>query len=160
MTNEQNKIIQTFDKWGSIFRVEFDITVLKNPPGVKKTNILHLTTDGNCCQKGQRVPNVEVKASGQVWIATALNGHGNRVVKHNIEFGKKYHFVIQQALENGIVMYKIIVDGVVIRSIQNTQPEDYYNVKAYLSDPWKQTFNGCLENLELVPGNGKFLNYK
>ena len=57
-------------------------------------------------------------------------------------------------------MYKIIVDGVVIHSIQNTQPEDYNNVKAYLSDPWKQTFNGCLENLELVPGNGKLLNQK
>ena len=152
--------MQTFDKWGSIYRVEFDITVLKNPPGVKTVNILHLTTDSNCCKKGQRIPSVEVKASGQVRIATAIDGNGNYVVKHNIEHGKKYHFVIQQALENGIVMYKIIVDGVVIRSKQNTQPEDYYDVKAYLSDPWKQTFNGCLENLELVPGNGKFTNYK
>ena len=37
---------------------------------------------------------------------------------------------------------------------QNNNPQDFNNVMAYVSDPWSDPFQGCLENLELTPGNG------
>ena len=87
-------------------------------------------------------------------ISTSLNGNGNSKFKYKYEKHQKYHIVIQQSLENGLVMYKIIVDGEVVYSQQNNQPQNFNNVMAYVSDPWSDPFDGCLENLELTPGSG------
>ena len=84
-----------------------------------------------------------------------MDGNGNYWFNYEFEEGQKYHFVIEQTVEDGIVMYKIIVDGEVVHSKQNNNPQDFNNVMAYVSDPWRNPFDGCLENLELTPGNGK-----
>ena len=84
-----------------------------------------------------------------------MDGNGNHDFNYQyFEEGQKYHFVIEQTLEDGIVMYKIIVDGEVVHSQQNNKPQNFNNVMAYVSDPWTPTFDGCLENLKLTPGNG------
>ena len=121
----------------------------------QKANVLHLTTGGNCCGNGQRIPAVHVQ-NKKFHISTSLNGNGNSKFKYKYEKHQKYHIVIQQSLENGLVMYKIIVDGEVVYSQQNNQPQNFNNVMAYVSDPWSDPFDGCLENLELTPGSGKF----
>ena len=120
----------------------------------QKANVLHLTTGGNCCGNGQRIPAVHVQ-NKKFHISTSLNGNGNSKFKYKYEKHQKYHIVIQQSLENGLVMYKIIVDGEVVYSQQNNQPQNFNNVMAYVSDPWSDPFDGCLENLELTPGSGK-----
>ena len=132
------------------FKVEFDITA--NRAQTDYTNVLHLTTGENCCGNGQRIPAVYI--SSVIVIITSLDGNGNHWVNYPFVDGQKYHFVIEQTLEDGIVMYKIIVDGEVFYSKQNNQPQNFNNVMAYVSDPWTPTFDGCLENLELTPGNG------
>ena len=89
-------------------------------------------------------------------ITTSQNGNGDYWFNYAFVDGQKYHFVIEQTLEDGIVMYRIIVDGEVVHSKQNNKPQSFNNVMAYVSDPWTPTFDGCLENLKLTPGNGKF----
>ena len=151
-TNKKGQIIQTFEKWGSTFKVEFDIIAFKAKTGL--TNVLHLTTGESCpsffCH---RIPSVYINQWGQFHIYTSF---GKRTV-YKFEDGQKYHFAIEQTLEDGIVMYKVIVDGQVVHSEQNNKPEDFNNVMAYVSDPWDPTFDGCLENLKLTPGNGNLV---
>ena len=155
LSNEKGQIIQTFEKWGSTFKVEFDITANRALAG-GFTNVLHLTTGENCCGNGQRIPSVFITEWRQFYISTSLDGNGNHDFYYQyFEEGQKYHFVIEQTLEDGIVMYKIIVDGEVVHSQQNNKPQNFNNVMAYVSDPWTPTFDGCLENLKLTPGNGK-----
>ena len=142
------QIIQTFEKWGNTFKVEFDITANKAKTGY--TNILHLTAGENW----NRIPAVFIS---QVFvIITSLDGNVNHWVNVPFVDGQKYHFVIEQTLEDGIVMYRIIVDGEVVHSKQNNKPQSFNNVMAYVSDPWTPTFDGCLENFKLTPGNGNF----
>ena len=147
LTSEKGQVIQTFEKWGSIFKVEFDIR--PNFDWHQVTSVLHLTTG----EESRRIPAVLVR-SNQFHISTTLDGNGNYWFNYEFEEGQKYHFVIEQTVEDGIVMYKIIVDGEVVHSKQNNNPQDFNNVMAYVSDPWRNPFDGCLENLELTPGNG------
>ena len=157
-TNERGQIIQTFEKWGSTFKVEFDIMANKAKTGY--TNVLHLTTGEDCCGNGQRIPSVYINQHGEFVIITSLNGNGNYWFNYNFNDGQKYHFVIEQTFEDGIVMYKIVVDGEVALSQQNNQPQNFNNVMAYVSDPWNPTFDGCMENLKFTPGNGnRIQNY-
>ena len=75
------------------------------------------------------------------------------LVSYGFEIDRKYHFVIEQTLEDGIVMSKVIVDGEVVYSQQNNYYNNYNNVIAYVSDPWKDPFDGCLDNLKFTPGS-------
>ena len=50
------------------------------------------------------------------------------------------------------MIYKIEVDGKIIHSVINNNPQDYSNVIVYVSDPWHVPFSsdyGSLENLRI-----------
>ena len=93
-------------------------------------------------------------------LCSEVNGNHNYWFNYNFNDGQKYHFVIEQTFEDGIVMYKIVVDGEVVLSQQNNQPQNFNNVMAYVSDPWNPTFDGCMENLKFTPGNGNYIEFK
>ena len=87
------------------------------------------------------------KGTGHFLIATH-RGPGkcnyHKVYKFNL--GQTYHVVIAQT---GDGIFKIEMDGNVIEQIQNENPQDFDNVKAYFSDPWHAEFHGCLSNLQV-----------
>ena len=142
LTSGKGQIFQTFEKWGSIFRVEFDIIAKRVQ---WNTNILHLTTG----EDSVSIPSV--RAWGTQFVVEC-SGVGP-LVRYGFEIDRKYHFVIEQTLEDGIVMSKVIVDGEVVYSQQNNYYNNYNNVIAYVSDPWKDPFDGCLDNLKFTPGS-------
>ena len=141
LTSEKGQIFQTFEEWGNIFRIEFDILASRVQ---WDTSILHLTTG----EESVKIPALTVWGTQFV-----VDSPGIPLVRYGFEIDRKYHFVIEQILEDGIVMFKVIVDGEVFHSQQNNNYNNYNNVIAYVSDPWKDPFDGCLDNLTLTPGS-------
>ena len=67
------------------------------------------------------------------------------------ELGRKYHYTIQQELKaDGQFHLVASVDGSEISNHVIKNPEDFDNVKLYLSDPWGESFAdyGTLENFK------------
>ena len=83
-------------------------------------------------------------------LCTAIDSNGNNCWTFAFDYGHKYHFEISQDA-NGL--FKVMMDCQLKAQIQNSQPQDYNNVKAYLSDPWHAEFHGCLENFKASTGN-------
>ena len=145
----QGQILQTFDNWGKTFKIEFDIKVDEAAPETY-VNVFHFTNGGNCCGKGSRIPAFWIQKPRHFLICTAIDNNGNYCRTNHFNYGQKYHFEISQDA-NGL--FKIIRDGELKSEIQNSQPQDYNNVKAYLSDPWHAEFHGCVENFQVSKGN-------
>ena len=69
--------------------------------------------------------------------------------KELFNYGQRYLFELSQSV-NGI--FQIKMNGNIIRDIQIMKPQEYENVKAYLSNPWNDKFYGCVENFQLTEG--------
>ena len=54
MKRSKGQIMETYDKWGKTYRIEFDINV--DSTESPWDNVFHFTTGGNCCGCGQRIP--------------------------------------------------------------------------------------------------------
>ena len=142
-------ILQTYDHWGKTFKIEFDINVDEAAPETW-VNVFHFTEGGNCCAKGRRIPALWVQKPRHFLLCTAIDNHGNYCWTYAFNYGQKYHFEISQ---NANGLFKVMMDGQLKTEIQNSQPQDYDNVKSYLSDPWHAEFHGCLENFQASIGN-------
>ena len=145
----QGQILKTFDNWGNTFKIEFDIKVDEEAPQ-QWVNVFHFTNGEDCCLKGSRIPAFYIWKPRRFVICTAIDNSGNYYWTNQFDYGQKYHFEISQDA-NGI--FKIIRDGQLKSEIQNSQPQNYNNVKAYLSDPWHAEFLGCIENFQVSKGN-------
>ena len=99
------------------------------------------------------VPN-----SGYFLICTAINGKNDKYCSEEIQFNyeQKYNFEISQS--DGI--FQIRRDGVVLSEVENTEPQNFDYVKAFLSNPWYDGFNGCLENLKVSRDNEILYGYR
>ena len=157
MDRGQGQTLETYDNWGKTFEIEFDIKVDEAAPDTW-VNIFHFTEGGNCCAKGTRIPALWIQKPKHFLLCTAIDDNGNYCWTYAFDYGHKYHFEISQN-DNGL--FKVMMDGQLKTEIQNSQPQDYNNVKAYLSDPWHGEFHGCIENFQVskdlksTPGNSK-----
>ena len=44
-------------------------------------------------------------------------------------------------------MYRISIGGEELHAVENSQPEEFHNVKVYASDPWYPAQPGSIRNL-------------
>ena len=73
-------------------------------------------------------------------------------VDYKFELNQPYHIIIQQCLENGEFVYKIVINDEVILSAVNSNPLTFNLVKLYTSDPWYPPFvaeYGSLANFKV-----------
>ena len=158
MEIKYNNMVQEIPKWGYQFRVSADVTVDQNSPHLW-TNVYHLTKGGSISEYGDRIPALFANRNGYFAISSSVNGNSNHWYIVNYEVGQKYNIIIQQYQnENGKVMYEIIIDGLLMYSIENQQPKDFDNVKVYVSDPWTYPFNGWIENFEVSNNPSNWTN--
>ena len=70
-------------------------------------SILRFTsTDGNCCNIGDRVHAIFYKSDGFISIISSVSGDGNYNVRHNVDLNKWYRIEITQKVKkNGKVRY-------------------------------------------------------
>ena len=146
-----NNVIQTIPKWGAQFRVSAYITVTDSHFIVKRENIFHFTQGESKAQYGDRIPAMWADRNGYFRIISAVSGDKNHRFVFPYDLGRQYHVLIQQHLNSGgKVMYKIIIDGLLMYEIENTLPQNFTNVKVYLSNKWQQPFDGLVTDFEFT----------
>ena len=148
---KKDNILKIFPKWGRIFKVEADITV-KKLHATKNMNVFHFTKGGQNGALGNRIPNLNINGrDGKMVIVSSVSGDQKHRKYFPFDLNTKYHVVIQQYEENGKIMFQIIVNGDVKDYVENTQPQDFDNVKVYLSNPWMEPLSseyGVVENFK------------
>ena len=132
------QIIQEFQNWGKLYKIEFELTVTHRPQ-IGFTNVFHVTAKEENSNYGDRIPTVYIN-SEHIQIASAVNGNKDYSFWHRYELERKYKFIIQQFKVSGSYWYEIIKDGVSELKIPNTQPQSFSNVKLYGSNPWWPSF--------------------
>ena len=148
---KKSQILTTFPKWGHSYKVEFDITV-NEVPTAEWTNIFHFTKGENLRRLGDRIPAAWINSRGYIQISSSVNQNKDVYIHYDdFTIGKKHHYTIQQLPDSdGLMKFTIEIDGKVMKSMVNNNPQDYENVKLYVSDPWHDSFQtryGKLENL-------------
>ena len=143
-------MVQEYQNWGEIFKIEFDIKVTKLPSGW--VNVFHVTANGENSQYGDRIPSFFVNPDGKLYFMSAISGDRNHIETFDFELEKMYQIVIQQFKESEIYWYEIVIDGESKVKIVNTQQRSFSNVKFYASDPWFDPFSsefGCIGNITI-----------
>ena len=131
---KKDQLIHTFQNWGPKYKVELDITFWKQDGNWK--NVFHFTTDGDCCNLGQRIPFLGV-VSNNFRIGSSVNDNANYEIDFNFELGKFYNIIIEQYEDQeNIWKYQIKINGELSYSSTNQNPQKFKDVKFYAGDNW------------------------
>ena len=143
----KDNLLTTLYELDKEFFISFEFKATEYTTGYQK--VVHFTEGGNCCNVGQRVPSLQVKDSGKLHPAFAVNGNGNYYKTTTKEYPvDQWHQVeFSQTLENGKYIYTVKINGVTWIEMENEQPKKFSNVKVYAADPWETSLKGTLKNL-------------
>ena len=114
--------------------------------------IVHFTTGNDGGRYGDRTPGVFVHLfDRKMLFDSAVNGvstYRHQFLGSQLEH--KYKIEIHQRyVSRGDYRFFIKVDGIEIHSVINSDARQFYNVKVYAGDPWRET-NGFISNLKLT----------
>ena len=125
------KVTGTFSSWCSVLRVEQN-------------------ADGN--DYGKRTPAIFWRNDLKVaTFASAVSGNKNFEKRVNIYPGTVYHVEFHQRYKSaGVYHYWIVLNGVEIESVDNTQAKQFHNVKVWTSDPNYHACIGTISDFEIT----------
>ena len=144
------------------YSVKFDFNPTRFQGGW--TNVIHLTTGGNCCGYGQRIPAVWFHSTNggatknRLHICSAVNGQGNYCANsgHIVQRGQWTTIEITQLPEGLYYKYTVKVGGNVLHSTINRDPREFANVRVMSADGFYNAAQGKIRNLVIKP-KGKVL---
>ena len=145
----KGRLVHTIPTLGKEWRVGLDFKPTDyNSSGF--TNLLHLTNGGNGGSYGQRTPGVWFSPTYGIHIAASINGNPNYYKNLTVRpppVGVWTSLEISQERVGGKFVFKIVIGGEEILSVENTQPEVFQDVKVYASDPWYEPQPGSMKAL-------------
>ena len=115
-------------------------------------NILHFSKGAEIGERGDRHPCLYYNVPMQRFeMASVVNNEDVYTSKQSIVLHQTYHFVFQQRyLSNGIYQYEVIIDGQIYNSLVNNQAKQFYDMKAYVSNPWIQSCVGIISDVKFT----------
>ena len=131
--------------------VEFMITELF--PANGWYNIYHATISGNADVYGSRIPAIWLRYDdGNTFIHTssAVNGslqHTYDTQPGPIQFNKWISLNVSQTKVGNDYQYKVELNEEVLHMVKNTQPQEFEDVKIYISEPWDPAFPGYVRSV-------------
>ena len=115
-------------------------------------NINSFFKGGDDNNHGDRIPAMWIGKNSQnrrrFVIHTSLGNNKNYGMVKKLQQGTKRHFLIHQYHTcDGKDYFEVKREDKSLFKVENTNAQDFSNVKVYASDPWYDTFDGTLENL-------------
>ena len=92
-------------------------------------------------------------------IVAAISGNKNFVTNTMTDrplVGEWTSLEISQEQAGGKFVYKIVIGGKMIFSVENKKPEEMNKVKVYASDPWYPAQHGSIKALLIQTKIGEF----
>ena len=126
------------------FEVSFDFQANKRILGF--TNILHMTTGGNGAW-GERIPGF-FPLNDKIYISFSVDGNGNwNFVTPTYPLNKWIHFKVNQQLEDKKYIYRVYMDGTLLKEHVNKKPQQFKEVFVWVGDIWHNAQPGFVKNL-------------
>ena len=142
----KNTLLSTIPLLPKEYEISFDFKATKWPSGW--TSILHLTK-GADSGWGNRIPAI-LAYSGKVFISNAIDGNANwNFYSLPVELNKWVHFQLTQRLEGHNYVYRVYLDGFLLKEKTNKRPEDFHQVDIWIGDNWRAVQPGFLRNLHI-----------
>ena len=159
-TNRKNNLLATIPRLYKSFSVKFDFNPSQFQGG--HTSIIRLTTTGrNCCGYGDRIPAVWFNPSSSgatknsLHICSAVSGNGNYCYNSGaVARGQWITIEIDQvAVTVGQnYRYSVKINGAVKKTLINTKPREWSNVKVYGGGNFYAAATGHMRNLVITTG--------
>ena len=144
---EQGTLLATLSTLGKEWNITHDFNPTEYHGDWK--NSLHLTTGENNDKYGDRTPAIMLKKP-LMFISSAVNGNKDYKHRPNLPLvGEWTQIQISQTLEDGRYMYRIVIGRKEVHAVENTEPEEFCDIKVYASDPWKEAQPGSIRNLTI-----------
>uniref|UniRef100_A0A7M5V1R0 Cnidarian restricted protein n=1 Tax=Clytia hemisphaerica TaxID=252671 RepID=A0A7M5V1R0_9CNID len=133
--------------------VQLHFKLLAEHAGESKwCNIIHVTKGQNNIVYGDRTPAIFFdKTTMRLGIGSAVNGSKNYARYPTVQYNTEYNVEIHQRDKSGgVYKYSILLNGEEIHSIDNTQAQQFYDMKVYISDPWFPACNGWIKHVKIT----------
>ena len=144
---EEGNLLTTIPVLGKEWRISHDFKPTSYTSG-GPANSLHLTDGLNDKSYGDRIPAIFFSEDEGMYVGSAINQDWNFGYQHdNPPIDKWTNIVLSQKLHGGIYIYRIEMDGMEIFAVENSNPEQFYNVKVYASKGQAQA--GSIRNITL-----------
>ena len=144
---KKKTLITTLDKLPKEYKLSVEVKPTSLPK--KGANILRFIAGGNSSKYGSRIPSIVINNSGSLNILTAINGRGTYKFTTVTEYkeNKWIHIEISQIHEAKGYNFTIIVNGKQEHTVINDLPEEFHQVKCYVSTPGFPSQKGFVRNL-------------
>ncbi|XP_065656134.1 uncharacterized protein LOC136081827 isoform X2 [Hydra vulgaris] len=149
----QTNLVAVIPKLEKKHKIYFDVKPNSFSKGFH--SVLHFTIGSDLSKYGDRVPGVwfHENGDGSLFIAAPINGNLNRVFKTTpVPLKEWSRLEITQQLVSNAYVFSIKLNGKVILSEQNYQPQIFEDVKVFAADPWYPPQDGLIKNLFIVNG--------
>ncbi|XP_066910972.1 uncharacterized protein [Clytia hemisphaerica] len=116
-------------------------------------NLVQLTKQNHASGYGDRTPLISVKTpSRRIHITSSINTEWNHAWENLIlNIDQTYQMEVHQRyVSNGHYRYFIMIDGVKVYSVLNTDARQFYNVKVYASNPFIDACPAYIKNLKVT----------
>merc|ERR1719430_1167536 len=148
---EKNKKLDELPYIGKEFSISFELFLDTYPAAeVPWANILHLTIGGNSENMGDRIPGLWITPGKELHVASAISGNSNNFDNFVIETGKWMKLEINQKVVDGKSMFEVLLDGESKRSVENTTPQKFDNIKVFAGDDYYPAADGKIKNLKIA----------
>ena len=149
----KNRLLTTIRKLKKQYYLHVEFKITEPFPTKGYYSIYHATISGDADVYGSRTPGIWIRHdNGNMYIHTSSTVNGNRMYEYNtptttVQLNKWITINISQTKVGDDYEYKVEIDGEVRHVVKNTQPQEFLNVKIYISDPWVQAVPGYVRNV-------------
>ncbi|XP_066910985.1 uncharacterized protein [Clytia hemisphaerica] len=154
----QNNLLKVIDRfsteWSIMFSMRLSTSIPSGDDGLPTCNIINLSEDNiQSSHYGARTPYVGLrKDTRKIHTTSAINGNWNEIKElPPVIIDQTYHLEIHQRyVSNGHYRYFIMIDGVEVYSVLNTDARQFYNVHVYAGNPWNEPCPVYISNFKLT----------
>ena len=147
----KNTLVSTIPLLPKQYEISFDFKATKWPSGWH--SILHMTK-GSDTGWGNRIPAI-LTYSGKVFISNAIDGNANwNFYSLPVDMNKWVNFRLTQHLEGHNYVYRVYMNGFLLKEHMNKRPEDFHQVDIWIGDNWRNVQPGFIKNLYI---SGKYI---
>ena len=146
----KNTLVTTLDQVTKEYKLSLEVNITKIDK-VNFRNILHFTVGLDSGDYGTRTPKVSLAPEGRLKIYAAVNGiteKGYAFTDDDVfNLGQWVSIEISQVKGPLGYNFTISMEGKQLHTIINNQPETFYKVRCYVSNPKQRAQLGSIRNV-------------
>ena len=150
MEIKKNTMVTRLENMQKEYKLSFEVNITSRISG--NSNLLHFTVGGAKGSYGSKTPMIHlILGTSFLKFGAAINGITDEgyifVSDIEIQLNEWTYIEITQIQEPLGYNYTVSMNGIQLHTIINSQPQIFYNVSCYVSNPWRNPQPGFVRKL-------------